>query len=642
MLTELPHHMQDYLTKEDVPWLSIEEINARFPHITAKEITPVTKHVKPMLSLENMFDLNDLVKFISQIRKKLDLTEETPIEFCIEPKLDGLALSLTYENGKLIEASTRGDGQTGEDVLPMVKCMKSIPQVINFTGSKLVVRGEVFLKRDDFREINAKRLAANLVLYKTPRNTAVGLLKSKQPTEDTEKLSFFAYSVVEMDTAGMTLQTQFESLAFLEQIGLPVNPQRVVCTDKDCLKGIDEIQQLRPNLPYGIDGAVLKVNDFEFQKRLGESSTSPYWARAWKFPSAVGYTYLEDVIWSVGRLGAVTPVAKLTPVTIDGITIEKATLHNLDFIRHLRLQKNSYVTVERAGDVIPSIVGRAFDTRENPVYEEILPPTQCPSCQRELKVESKALWCSGGYECPDQAIQSLAYFCSKDCLDIPLMGIEAVKLFYSLGWIKTIDSVFTLLQRRKEISQLPRWSVKKTSKLLDGILAKTKESHDMVRIVMGLGIPMVGRRTASLICQSFTQSGWESLIHCLENPETLAVGPMTQSAIRVFWSSLENREMVKRLSHFLPLIRDSSNLGSTNTGGLPTSSKVCMSGIIKGLTRDEAKKLVERYGHTVVDNVTKSISTLVIGEKPSEKKLSQARKFNIPIVEWNTFCNKLQ
>ena len=637
-MLELPENLKDYLTKDDVPWLSIEEINSRFPHMTAKEINPATKHVKPMLSLENIYDLNDLLKFHNQTRKKLGLSENTPLEFCVEPKLDGLALSLSYENGKLVGAVTRGDGEHGEDVLPMVKHITTIPQTLNKPVS-IVVRGEVFLKRDDFREINAKRLSSNQILYKTPRNTAVGLLKCKDPNEDTDKLSFFGYCVVENTR---TIKTQMEVLEFLEKLGLPVNPERYLVTEQDCLKAIGEIQKLRPSLPYVIDGAVLKVNNLEFQHALGESSTSPYWAKAWKFPSAVEQTVLEDVIWSVGRLGVVTPVAKLVPVTIDGVTIERATLHNLDYIRHLRLQKNSYVSVERCGDVIPGIAGRAFDPRESPIYQPIVPPTHCPSCRRELEVQNKYLWCPGGYECDDQSIQSLVYFCSKDVLDIPLMGIEAVKTFHSLGWIKTLDSIFHLPQRRVEIKNLPRWSVKKTEKLLNGIIEKTQHPQDITRIVMGLGIPMVGRRTASLMCQSLNQHGWEDLIQLLDNPECLPIGPVTKSAIRVFWSSLENKEMVKRLSHFFPLHDGSSKLGSLVRGRDSTPSSVCISGTIKGLTRAEANNLVERLGYTVVDSVSKSLSTLVIGENPGEKKISKARKLNIPIVDWNTFCNKLR
>lgn len=439
-------------------------------------------HKIPMLSLQNAYSLDDLTKWFKSVKNQTDLKHEDEVEVVIEPKIDGLAINLIYEHGKWVKALTRGDGIVGEDVthvLTHVKFPKVIPPQTKYP-SEMEIRGEIFLSEKNLEILNQKRSQNHQELYKTTRNTAVGLLKSSQTTsEEASLLDYRMYEIKTDPPSKLKAYTQEDILKTLKEWGFKASEPYYVCRGKECLKYITEIGKKRYKYDFPIDGCVLKINPLVMQHTLGVTAHHPKWARAWKYPAAQGITTLKDVTWQLGRLGYFSPVAELDPVVIDGVTIKRATLHNPDYIEKKGIKLNARVVVERRGDVIPAVTGVMVPLDASRL-KTIEYPKTCPYCQSTLVLQdtptgSRKLKCPGDTQCPEQSLQRLYHHVQS--LKIKGLGLKTLRYLYEHNVLDLKESIFNLLDRYDSIVSLPGWSVKKTHSVLDAI-RRVKETME--------------------------------------------------------------------------------------------------------------------------------------------------------------------
>ena len=452
----------------DLPWKDIHTYTHEHPEVNVTE----NYHNPPMLSLQNAYNHSDLTKFFSSVRKKLGIPQDEIINYGIEPKIDGLAISLVYHHGKFSYGLTRGDGVIGEDVTSTLTHVH-FPKVLNEANgnipSHVEIRGEIYLPAENLEKLNTQRNELRLELYKTPRNTAVALLKQKDPNPEEVKLLRFKSYDVPSEEIKSRVQTQQELMKLLKNWCFEVPEPFYLVNDLECFKTIiTDIGKKRYSLKFPIDGAVIKVNSLDYQKKLGESSHYPRWARAWKFPASEGVTELKGVTWQLGRLGYFTPVAELEPVEIDGVTIKRASLHNPDYIQRKGIKLHSRVIVERRGDVIPAVTGVMVPVDDKSL-EEIVFPTVCPSCGSPLILQdtptgSKKLKCPGEHNCPEQYLQRLYHHVQG--LKIKGLGRASLRAFYEHGLLNSSSSIFDLLQHAEKMKELPGWSEKKVTNLL--------------------------------------------------------------------------------------------------------------------------------------------------------------------------------
>ncbi|WP_417810094.1 NAD-dependent DNA ligase LigA [Thalassospira alkalitolerans] len=495
------------------------ELEARYPTLRKNSPTQEVgaapadgfakiKHARPMLSLANAFSRDDVVDFLARIRRFLNLTAHSPVEVVGEPKIDGLSLSLRYENRQLVTAATRGDGTEGEDVTANVAHIKDIPNILPEDAPEDVVeiRGEVYMARSDFHKLNETQAETGGKPFANPRNAAAGSLRQLDPTISAKRpLRFFAYSFGELSES--LAQTHWEFIARIKNWGFVTNPfTRLLHDADDIMAFYAEIGNQRPTLDYDIDGIVYKVNDFELQLRLGFVSRSPRWAIAHKFPAEKARTRVKAIDIQVGRTGALTPVARLEPVTVGGVVVSNATLHNRDEIERLGVRIGDMVLIQRAGDVIPQVVEVIHDeqfTASKNIIPFIFPDT-CPKCgSHAMREEGEVVTrCTGGLICPAQAVERLKHFVSRHAFDIDGMGSKNIEAFFELGWLQSPADIFKLERlHSNEITRLDGWGEKSANKLFDSINASRTISLD--RFIFSLGIPQVGQSTAKILAFHF-------------------------------------------------------------------------------------------------------------------------------------------
>ena len=431
-------------------------------------------HNIPMLSLQNAYSIEDLAKWLKSVKTHTGLKDEDEVELVVEPKIDGLAVNLTYSHGKWMKALTRGDGLTGEDVSHVVSHIK-FPKIIPSQTKyplEMEIRGEIFLSEKNLEILNKKRSQNNQELYKTPRNTAVALLKSSQTSpEEASLLDYRMYEIKTEDPRKLKVYTQEDILKTLTNWGFKASDPYYVCFGNQCVKIISSIGKNRYKYDFPIDGAVLKINSLSMQQTLGATSQYPKWARAWKYPASSGTTTLKDVTWQLGRLGYFTPVGELDPVVIDGVTIKRATLHNPDYIHKKHISLNARVIVERSGDVIPAVTG-VMVPLDPSVLKPIEFPKTCPYCQSELILQdtptgSQKLKCPGDTQCPEQSLQRLYHHVQS--LKIKGLGLKTLRFFYENKVLDLKESIFNLLDRYDVIVSLPGWSEKKAHSVLNAL-----------------------------------------------------------------------------------------------------------------------------------------------------------------------------
>src|ERR1700719_4408396 len=609
------------------------------------------RHAVPMLSLDNAFADEDGVDFVGRIRRFLRLAEDEEIAFSAEPKIDGLSLSLRYEDGELVTGATRGDGSEGEDVTANVKTLKDIPQRLKGRGVPAVceVRGEVYMTKHAFLELNRKQAEAGKQLYVNPRNTAAGSLRQLDASITASRpLGFFAYAWGEM--SAMPADTQSGMIKWFERCGFKTNPlTKMCCSVEELLKFHREIEAQRATLDYDIDGVVYKVDRLDWQERLGYVSRNPRWAIAHKFPAEQATTIVKDIEIQVGRTGALTPVAKLEPVTVGGVVVQNATLHNADEIKRLDIRVGDTVTIQRAGDVIPQVLGVVAEKRPHGANAYQF-PKKCPcplhtDVVREIiagGAEGARAHCTGEFACPFQTIEHLRHFVSRRAFDIDGLGEKQIELFYEKEWIKEPADIFTLEARNKKIHLEEVEGFGETSvRNLFGAIAARRDIA-LERFIYALGVRHVGETTAVALARGY--GSWDAFHEaCLklangdeETKEEMdaldQIGDTVIESLGEYFSEAHNVRRIDRLVKQVKIRdaekprRDSAVAGKT----------VVFTGTLEIMTRDEAKASAERLGAKVSGSVSKKTDYVVAGPGAGSK-LTEAKKLGVTVLtedEW--------
>jgi DNA ligase (NAD+) len=638
------------------------EIEARFPALIrenspslkvgaarAEQFSPV-EHGAPMLSLDNAFSEDEVLEFEARVRRFLRL-DETPVAFTAEPKIDGLSASLRYENGILVQGATRGDGRVGEDVTQNLRTLKDIPHRLKGHGwpEVIEVRGEIYLGHAEFEALNAACLEAGDRTYANPRNAASGSLRQIDPSITARRpLRFFAYAWGQI--SGPFAQTQWEALEALKAWGFVITPQaRRVEGAAGLMQVYRDLEAQRPHLGYDIDGVVYKVDRLDWQHRLGFVSRSPRWAVAHKFPAQQARTVLEGIDLQVGRTGAVTPVARLRPVTVGGVVVKNATLHNADEIARKDLRIGDTVIVQRAGDVIPQVLGPAPDTTRGPAAYDY--PTHCPCplhtpLARETTAggaETVVRRCTGELACPFQRIEHLKHFVSRRAFDIEGLGEKQLQAFYDEGLIKEPADIFRLARNEAALTALrDRDGYGETSvrNLIAGIDAR--RAIPLHRFIYGLGVRHIGETTAITLAR-----GYGSATHFLEamdqvaarDPQAIAeldaldqVGEAVIEAAAAYFAEDHNRAFVQNLIEQLDVQDAEQPKADTAVAG----KTVVFTGALERMTRDEAKAQAESLGAKVASSVSKKTDIVVAGPGAGSK-LKTAADLGIQVLteaEW--------
>ena len=596
-------------------------------------------HELPMLSLDNAFSDEELDGFLRRI-ENLIAQDPEKMTFCCEPKLDGLAVSILYENGSLVQAATRGDGTTGEDITANIRTIRNIPLKLNLENppARLEVRGEVFMPQKGFNILNERALEKGEKTFANPRNAAAGSLRQLDPKVTRQRpLELNAYSIGIYESDDELPSTHYDRLQWLKSIGIPVNGEiRLATGREELLKFYAEIQSKRPNLGYDIDGTVLKVNDIALQEQLGFISRSPRWAIAYKFPAQEEMTVLNDVEFQVGRTGAITPVAKLEPVFVAGVTVSNATLHNGDEIERLGVVIGDTVIIRRAGDVIPQIIGVVKERRPKNA-KKIHFPTACPVCESAvIRIEGEAVArCTGGLFCAAQRKEALKHFVSRKAMDIDGVGEKLIEQLMARELIHTPADLFKL--DLTSLMRLERMGEKSAQNALNSI--EKSKSTTLARFLYALGIREVGEATALNLANHF---GTLAAIR-EANIETLTqvqdVGEVVANHIFRFWQEPHNVEVVEDLIkqgvHWQDVVQ-------VEIADNPLKNKnVVLTGTLTQLTRDEAKALLQSLGCKVSGSVSSKTDYLIAGEKAGSK-LTKAQELGITVLSEQDFVNLIK
>jgi len=675
LATEIAHHDELYYRK-DAPEISDAEydalrarngeIEARFPHLMRDDspslrvgAAPVEAfgkvvHRVPMLSLGNVFDEEGLRDFLDRIRRFLGLQSIDGLAFTAEPKIDGLSITLRYENGKLVQGATRGDGYEGENVTANVRTMADIPKSVAAKAfpSAFEVRGEIYMRHSDFEKLNSEQAKQGLKVFANPRNAAAGFVRQLDPCVTARRpLRFFAYGWGDVER--LPADTQWGVYEALSDWDFPVNPfMRLTNSVGEMLETYREIEQRRAGLGYDIDGVVYKINRFDLQERLGFVSRSPRFAVAHKFPAEKATTVLRDIDIQVGRTGALTPVAKLDPVTVGGVVVQNATLHNEDEIARKDVRIGDTVIVQRAGDVIPQILGVVLEKRPKGAKRFVFPDV-CPACgshaSREINPntgkEDAVRRCTGGLICPAQRVERLKHFVSRNAFDIEGLGEKHIKAFCADGLIQSPPDIFTLEKRdQRASSKLAKregWGETSAKKLFAAIEARRNVRLD--RFIYALGIRHVGETTARLLARNYgtadaflaamREAGVDregDAFAALDNIE--GIGPAVAAAIADFFAETHNIEVVEDLlKEVTPAPLEKVKHGS------PVSAKtVVFTGTLERMTRSEAKARAERLGAKVAGSVSKNTDYVVAGPGAGSK-LKNAKDLGVKVLseeEW--------
>jgi len=595
------------------------------------------RHVVPMLSIRTETDTeaSGAENFDARVRRELDLEPgAAPIEYAAELKFDGLAISLRYERGVLVQAATRGNGETGEDVTQNVRTIRQIPLRLQGDGAKaevLEVRGEAYMRRDDFEKLNERQRANNEKTFVNPRNTAAGAIRQLDPELVRQRpLSFFAYGIGE--TRGWDIPaTHSGMLDALKAYGLPVNADRAVVRGAEGLVAFHrEIGEKRDALPFDIDGVVYKVNSRELQRRLGFVSREPRWAVAHKYPAQEQITRLDRIEIQVGRTGKLTPVAKLEPVFVGGTTVSNATLHNLFEMRRKGIRAGDQVIIRRAGDVIPEVVGKV-DTKRASYVPNFRMPRHCPVCGSDVVREKGGIdhRCSGGIFCPAQRKQALLHFAGRRAMDIEGLGDKLVDQLVDGGIVTSLPGLYKLGVAK--LTALERMGDRSALNLVDA-LEKSKHTT-LARFLFALGIRQVGETTAKDLAKHF--GNINALMGASEEQllEVKDVGPVVAGSIAAFFAEAHNREVVEQLIAAGVSFPQSEGAAAAPAGPQPLAGKtLVLTGTLPTLSRDEAKELIEAAGGKVSGSVSKKTSYVIAGEEAGSK-LEKARELGVTILD---------
>ncbi|MCP4392926.1 MAG: NAD-dependent DNA ligase LigA [Alphaproteobacteria bacterium] len=647
-----------------------EQIEKRFPQFKVLQ-TPSEKvgaapakgfgkikHGVPMYSLDTVVNRESVESFISRVDKFFELRQEKSLEIISELKIDGLSFSARYEKGKLVHAATRGDKIIGENITENLKHVKRFPVMLyqdDLFGSDipdvLEIRGEVYMDKQDFLELNKRQEEEGKKLFANPRNAAAGSLRQLDAKVTAKRpLSFFAYAWGEVSE--ISWKTQKEFLDKIAGWGFPVNKETRVCTSiEEIMENYERIMNLRSRLTYDIDGIVYKVNRIDYQERLGFLTRVPRWAIAHKFPAEQAQTILKNISISVGRTGTLTPVAELEPVNVGGVIVSNATLHNEDEIQRKGVRIGDTVIVQRAGDVIPQIVNFIAEKRPVDAIEFVF-PTVCPACEsaavrREGEV---ALRCTGGLVCPAQAVERLKHFVSRDAFDIEGFGIRNIEAFFEEGLVTNPADIFYLESKNKEIASpletRKGWGKKSVTNLFNAI--NDKRTIYLDRFIYSLGIRQVGQATARLLAQNYVSfdvlkdamnAAQDTQSEAYENLVSIeSIGAQVAEDILNFFKETHNTELLQKLEDELVMKPFEKPEGAENSSF--SGKTMVFTGSLTTMTRAEAKAKALALGAKVAGSVSKRTDIVVVGENAGSKE-SKARELGIAILTENEFRNSI-
>jgi DNA ligase, NAD-dependent len=661
------YYQEDAPTVSDAAYDALrrrnEEIEARFPALVRADspsrrvgAQPSQKfakvrHAIPMLSLGNAFADAEVAEFVERVRRFLRLPADERVVFTAEPKIDGLSCTLRYEDGRLVRGATRGDGTEGEDVTANVRTLADIPKELRGKNAPGIceVRGEVYMTKSAFLALNERQRAAGKQIFANPRNSAAGSLRQLDAAITSSRpLGFFAYSWGEM--SAMPAQTQSGMVKWFAARGFKINPLMQVCDSIDAMLAFHhEIEAQRASLDYDIDGVVYKVDRLDWQQRLGFVSRNPRWAIAHKFPAEKATTVVKDIDIQVGRTGALTPVAKLEPVTVGGVVVQNASLHNADEIERLGVRKNDTVTIQRAGDVIPQVLGVIMEKRPKSAKPYKF-PTHCP-CPLHTPVvrdttasgeEGVIARCTGEFACPYQKVEHLKHFVSRRAFDIEGLGEKQIMLFFEQRWVTEPADIFTLESRNSRIKLQEQDGFGEVSvrNLFDAIRARREIALE--RFIYALGMRHVGETTARALARGY--GSWPAFHEACRriaasDAETRAemdnldqIGETVIDSIAAYFGEKHNRDIVERLTAQVKILDAEKPTSDSAVAG----KTVVFTGSLEKMTRDEAKAMAERLGAKVAGSVSQKTDFVVAGPGAGSK-LGKAKDLGVAVLsedEW--------
>jgi DNA ligase (NAD+) len=626
-------------------------VEMRFPHLVradspskrvggavASGFTKVV-HARPMLSLGNAFNADEVREFDARVRRFLGLGEDEAVELVAEPKIDGLSVTLRFDSGSFVQGATRGDGTEGEDITANLRTIADLPTAIGGNVPHVLeVRGEVYMTKDDFADLNARQTVAGNKVFANPRNAAAGSLRQLDPAVTrTRPLRLFAYAWGEVD--GPLGETHWGFLQRLAAWGFPVNPAARQCAGVDAALALHgEIGEERHALPYDIDGMVYKVDRLDWQERLGQGSRAPRWAIAHKFPAEKVRTVLHRISIQVGRTGALTPVAELEPVTVGGVVVSRATLHNEGEIIRKDVRESDTVVVQRAGDVIPQVVEVVPDKRPTDSVPYPFPDT-CPECGSHARREEgeAARRCTGGLVCPAQAVERLKHFVSRNAFDIEGLGAKHIEAFRADGLITTPADIFRLAERADDIQGREGWGEQSLTNLLAAI--EERRAIPLERFIFALGIRQVGQATARLLAKQYgSLAGWREAMDAAADPDSDAyrdlvnidgIGPAVADDLMAFVAEKHNRDVLDDLGKQLAV----EDFVAPDDASSPLAGKtVVFTGTLERMSRGEAKARAEALGAKVAGSVSKKTDYVVSGADAGSKA-RKARELGLQVLD---------
>lgn len=621
----LMQELQSIETKHP-EWLTSDSPSQRVGGQVLDSFTKIT-HERMMLSLGNVFNEDELIAFDEKIQEVYP-----QVEYVCELKIDGLAVSLVYADGHLEYGATRGDGTIGEDITHNVKTIKSIPLSIDYDGD-FEVRGEIYMPKNSFNELNQQREKNGEPLFANPRNAAAGSVRQLDSSIAAKrKLDAFLYMVPTATDVGCT--THKEALDYIKKLGFKTNPMTRVCSSiQEVWNFIEEMTEKRNTLPYEIDGIVIKVNNLEQQERLGYTAKVPKWAIAYKFPAEEVVTKLKDIIFTIGRTGQITPNAVLEPVRVAGSTVQRATLHNEDNVKNKDIRVGDYVVVRKAGDVIPEVV-RSLKERRNGTEKEFEMIDECPYCHSKLvRKENEAAYYCLNEQCDSKKIERIIHFASRDAMNIEGLGEKIIEQFYNLGFIKCIEDIYDLYRHKHEIMDIEGFGQKSMDNLINAI--EKSKNNSMEKVLFGLGIKGIGAKMADNLSKVF--KNMDNLLNATDSQFIAIkdVGETIVDSINRFRNDPDSMSLIMNLKAIglnMDYLKDTSLLQESIFNG----KTVCVTGTLELMTRKEIKEYLARLGANVTGSVSKKTDYLICG-RDAGSKLEKANQLGVVVLSEEEF-----
>ena len=624
----------------DMMMLELRDLEKKFPEFIKKE--SYTQHVGgniktgfskveheiPLLSMQDIFSIEEIEEYVNKIQKQATETNIENKNFVVETKIDGLTASLEYKNGIFVRGSTRGNGIVGEDVTQNLKTIKNIPQKLT-ENIDITVRGEVFISSKDFEEMNLKREEEGLETFANARNAAAGSLRQLDSNiTKTRPLDIYVYNIQKIE--GKEILSHYEALKYLQKLGFNVNPVKTLCKDsKEVIKAIEEIGNKRNTLTFGIDGAVIKVDDLNYREILGTTAKNPRWQIAYKYPPEQKETKLIDIVCNVGRTGVITPLAILEPVQVAGSTISKTTLHNEDFIKEKELKIGDIVVIQKAGDVIPEIV-KVLKEKRNGQEKEFKMPEKCPVCgAKTVRFEGEAAIRCTGTECPAKLYRNLVHFVSREAMNIDGLGENIIDQLLSKKLISNIADIYKL--SLDDIASLKKNGTKFATNLINSI--ENSKKNDLYRLLTALGINHIGAKASKVLAKKFKTIDNLMVASFEELSNIEDIGPIMAKSIVDFFEERQTKDLIEKLKQ-----------AGVNTESLEKEEQnqkfegltFVLTGSLEKYTRQEATELIEKFGGKVSSSVSKKTDYLLAGEDAGSK-LTKAQSLDVKIISEEEF-----